>query len=252
MPAAHIEGLGRSILLSVIGSSFLAHESPQWYDYASTHEGTKFELGCLSFRGRATFRMDTSPKIGKGVIEDCKAGNREAFERIVLFYQKWVYNVAYRMLGSSEEAKELAQDVFVSIFESIRELREETKFDAWLKQIVLNHCRNRWKYLKRRQYFTMGSIEDSVERDEGRVPRAFIDPSDKPDILYEKKVIQEWIQKGLLRLKEEQRELIVLRDFQGYSYGEMGQILNLAEGTLKSKLHRARMDLKTILERNVH
>ncbi len=98
----------------------------------------------------------------------------------------------------------------------------------------------------------MGSIEDSVETEEGQVPRAFIDPSDKPDILYEKKVIQEWIQKGLLRLKEEQRELIVLRDFQGYSYGEMGQILNLAEGTLKSKLHRARMDLKTILERNVH
>ena len=92
--------------------------------------------------------MEISPKIGKEVIEGCKAGDRKAFEKIVLFYQKRVLNYAYRMLGNMEEAKELAQEVFVSVFESIAELREVAKCDAWLKQVALNHCRNRWKYLK--------------------------------------------------------------------------------------------------------
>ncbi len=196
--------------------------------------------------------METSPRIGKEVIEGCKLGDRKAFEKIVLFYQKSVYNYAYRMLGSMEEARELAQEIFVSVFESIKGLREEAKFDAWLKQITLNHCRNRWEYLKRRHYFSTDSIDDPVETEEGEVTKPLVDPSDKPDVLYEKKMIQEWIQKGLLGLKESQRELIVLRDLRGLSYEEMGKLLSLPEGTVKSKLHRARMELKDILEKDVH
>ncbi len=195
--------------------------------------------------------METSPRVGKEVIEGCKAGDRKAYEKIVLFYQKRVFNFAYRMLGNMEEAKELAQEVFVSVFLSIRELREEAKFDAWLKQITLNHCRNRWKFLKRRQYFRTDSIDDPVETEEGEIAKPVYDPSDTPDILYEKKALQEWVQKGLLSMREDQRELIVLRDFQGLSYEEMGSLLNLPVGTIKSKLHRARMDLKEILEKHV-
>ena len=84
------------------------------------------------------------------------------------------------------------------------------------------------------------------------MPRAISDPSDNPEILFEKKMIQQWIQKGLLKLKGDQRELLVLRDLQGYSYEEMGEALGLPEGTIKSKLHRARMDLKEVLERSSH
>ncbi|OGP92920.1 MAG: hypothetical protein A2156_10200 [Deltaproteobacteria bacterium RBG_16_48_10] len=196
--------------------------------------------------------METSPKIGKEVIEGCKAGDRKAFEKMVLFYQKRVFNYAYRMLGHMEEAKELAQEVFVSVFESIQGLREEAKFEAWLRQIILNQCRNRWKYLKRRHYFNMDSIDDPIETEEGEVAKPFFDPSDNPGAIYEKKMVQEWIQRGLLRLKEDQRELVVLRDLQGLSYEEMGKLLNLPEGTVKSRLHRARMDLKEILEKFIH
>lgn len=84
------------------------------------------------------------------------------------------------------------------------------------------------------------------------MPRQICDPSDNPETFYEKKMIQQFVQRGLLKLKEDQRELIVLRDLQGYSYEEIGKLFHLPEGTIKSKLHRARMDLKTILERYVH
>jgi RNA polymerase sigma-70 factor (ECF subfamily) len=196
--------------------------------------------------------MKTSPKIRREVIENCKAGDERAFAEIVLHSQKKVFNIAYRMLGNLEEAKDLAQEVFISVFDSIKDLREEIRFDAWLTQITLNHCRNRWKYLKRRQYFNSDSLDDPIETEEGDVPRDVYDPSDNPETLYEKKLIQQLIQRGLQKLKEDQRELLVLRDLQGFSYEEMGELLGLPEGTIKSKLHRARMDLKRVLERAAH
>ncbi len=196
--------------------------------------------------------MKTSPKVQKETIESCKTGDEKAFEEIVFHSQKKVFNIAYRMLGNLEEAKDLAQEVFISVFESIKDLKEEVKFDAWLTQITLNHCRNRWKYLKRRRYFNSDSLDDPVETEDGNMPRAIVDPSDNPETLYEKKSIQQFIQGGLLKLKEDQRELLVLRDLQGFSYEEMGKLLGLPEGTIKSKLHRARMDLKGILERAAH
>jgi len=196
--------------------------------------------------------MGLSPKIGKEVIECCKAGDKGAFEAIVLHYQKKVFNIAYRMLGNPEEAKDLAQEVFLSVFDSIKDLREEVKFDVWLTQITLNHCRNRWKYLKRRHYFNSDSLDDPVETEGGSMPRQISDPSDDPEAVYEKKMVQQLIQRGLLQLREEQRELIVLRDLQEYSYEEIGKLFHLPEGTVKSKLHRARMDLKEILEKYVH
>jgi len=196
--------------------------------------------------------MKASPRVQKEVIECCKAGDEKAFAEIVLHYQKKVFNIAYRMLGNLEEAKDLAQEVFISVFESIKDLKEEIKFDAWLTQITLNHCRNRWKYLKRRQYFNSDSLDDPIETEDGNMPKSIVDSSDNPEALYEKKMVQQFIQSGLLKLKEDQRELLVLRDLQGFSYEEMGELLGLPEGTIKSKLHRARMDLKEVLERSAH
>lgn len=196
--------------------------------------------------------MKTSPKSQTEWIKGCKAGDEKAFAEIVSHNQKKVFNIAYRMLGNLEEAKDMAQEVFISVFESIKDLREEIKFDAWLTQVTLNHCRNRWKYLKRRKYFDSDSLDDPMEAEEGNMAKAIVDPSDNPETLYEKKSIQQFIQRGLLELKEDQRELLVLRDLQGFSYEEMGELLGLPEGTIKSKLHRARMDLKEVLERSAH
>lgn len=196
--------------------------------------------------------MKTSPRIQKEVIQSCKAGDEKAFAEIVLHSQKKVFNIAYRMLGNLEEAKDLAQEVFITVFDSIKDLREEIKFDAWLTQITLNHCRNRWNYLKRRQYFNSDSLDDPVETEDRDVPRGIYDPSGNPETLYEKKMVQQLIQRGLQKLREDQRELLVLRDLQGFSYEEVGELLGLPEGTVKSKLHRARMDLKRVLERSAH
>jgi RNA polymerase sigma-70 factor (ECF subfamily) len=136
--------------------------------------------------------------------------------------------------------------------ESIKDLREEVKFEPWLTQITLNHCRNRWRYLKRRQYFKTDSLDDPIETEDGEMEKQVYDPSDNPETHFEKKMMRQFVQRGLLKLKEDRREMIVLRDLHGYSYEEIGRLLSLPEGTIKSKLHRARMDLKGILERLMH
>ncbi|MDI7260199.1 MAG: RNA polymerase sigma factor [Thermodesulfobacteriota bacterium] len=196
--------------------------------------------------------METSPKIRMEVIESCKSGDKQAFAEVVLNYQKKVFNIAYRMLGNKEEAKGLSQEVFISVFESIKDLREEVKFESWLTRITLNHCRNRWKYLKRRHYFNSDSLNDPIETEDGEMEKPVYDPSGNPETLLEKKMTKEFIQRGLLKMKEDQRKLIVLRDLQGFSYEEIGEMFSLPEGTIKSRLHRARMDLKRILERSIH
>ena len=196
--------------------------------------------------------MERSPKIQKEMIEWCRAGDEKAFSEVVLNYQKKVYNIAYRMLGNREEAKELSQEVFLTVLESIKDLKEAVKFESWLTQVTLNHCRNRWKYLKRRQYFKTDSLGDPIETEDGEMERQVFDPSDNPETHFEKKMIRQFVQRGLMKLKEDQREMIVLRDLQGYSYEELGELFSLPEGTIKSRLHRVRMDLKEILERTVH
>jgi RNA polymerase sigma-70 factor, ECF subfamily len=196
--------------------------------------------------------METPRRTPIEVIESCRAGDQGAFAEIVRLHQRRVYNLAYRMLGHAEEAKDLSQEVFISVYGAIRGLREERKFEAWLTQITLNHCRNRLKVLKRRHYYNTESIDDPVETEDGTMERPIVSPGDDPETLCERKMIQEFVQRGLLELREDQRELIVLRDLQGYSYEMVSEVCGLPIGTVKSKLHRARMDLKAILERAAH
>ncbi len=196
--------------------------------------------------------MQATPKVDDDVIDSCRAGQEKAFGQIVSAYQKRVYNIAYRILGHQEEAKDLAQEVFLTVFESVKDLKEKAKFEPWLIQITLNHCRNRWKYLKRRKYFQSDSIDSPVETDDGEMTRQIHDPSDNPETFLEKRMIQDIVQKGLMQLNEEQREWIVLRDLQGLSYEEIGKLCSLPEGTIKSKIHRARMALKEILQKMGH
>jgi RNA polymerase sigma-70 factor (ECF subfamily) len=188
------------------------------------------------------------PTVGRDLVASLKAGDEEAFMEMVRLCQRRVINTAWRILGNLDEAREVSQDVFVKVFEAIGALREEDRFEAWLLRITVNHCRNRWKYLKRRYYFRSEPL-DPVDGEE-EVERQIPDPSDDPGRQLERKRRDAWVQKALLALKEDHRELVVLRDVQGYSYEEIGEAVGLPEGTVKSRLHRARMELKDLLERS--
>lgn len=181
------------------------------------------------------------------LVRRLQQGDDDAFREMVCMYQQRVFNLVYRMLGNAEEAEDLTQEVFITVFKSIDSFRGDSKFSTWLYRITVNHCKNRYKYLARRHFHAAQSL-DMIDRHfvgtDGKTTGAFHTQIDKPDELFDGKNLGVAIQRELAALDEEHRVLIILRDIQGLSYQQIGEITKLPEGTIKSRLHRARMVLK--------
>ncbi len=170
------------------------------------------------------------------------AGDKQAFNRLVLLYQTRIYNLAYNYVKTEEEAKDVAQDVFVTAYKALPKLRDDTKFGAWLYQIGINHCRNRYKKLKRRGYFTQKSTDDE------NAP-VHLEGGDSPEQNLEQKRTIKLVRDAIGKMNEAEKEVLMLRDLQGLAYDEISEILGVPLGTVKSKLNRARLNLKNKLKR---
>jgi RNA polymerase sigma-70 factor (ECF subfamily) len=180
-------------------------------------------------------------------IKAAQQGDIQAFERIVLTYQHKVFNLAYRFLGEREEAEDLTQEVFINVFRHLNRFRGKSQFSTWVYQVTMNHCRNRLKYLKRRHHHGTESLDTPLRTAEGELERELPDEADVPDQVLHRQEVQSLVQAALSELREDYREVIVLRDIQELSYQEVSEVLDLPEGTIKSRLHRARLELKDIL-----
>ena len=186
------------------------------------------------------------------LIRRLQERDERAFEEIVSLYQNRIYNLVWRMLGNREEAEDIAQEVFVTVFKSVDNFRGEAKFSTWLYRIAANHCKNRLKYLGRRNYRTTSELSELTEHELASAnPRASTPHIDGPDQVLEGLQAERLVQEGMRLLDEEHRMLIVLRDMEDLSYQEISSITNLAEGTIKSRLHRARMALKEHLAKHM-
>jgi RNA polymerase sigma-70 factor (ECF subfamily) len=173
----------------------------------------------------------------------------DAFEKLVNRHQKRVLNVAFRLIGDYDDACEVAQDAFVSAYKSIKTFRGEAKFTTWLTSICVNLSKNRLKQIRSRRGHETFSLDDPVATDDGEMT---IDPpSNEPSVLdlLEKRDVQDRVQDCIKALDPEHREVIVLRDMQDFSYEEIGNILKMREGTVKSRLFRAREAIKDCLKK---
>ncbi len=175
--------------------------------------------------------------------------DEEAFNEIVRSYSDRVYNLVLRLVGSPAEAEDIAQEVFVTVFKSIETYRGEAKLSTWILRIAANHSKNRIKYLSRRR--TSGQeLRDGTDAtemaDEGKAPAQSHVAA--PDVMFEAAEAERIMQAAIAQLEEEQRLLVVLRDVEELSYEEIVEVTGLPEGTVKSRLHRARMALKDLLE----
>lgn len=173
------------------------------------------------------------------IIEDILAGDFNAFEDIVRAYEKNVYNIALRMSGSREDALDISQEAFLKAYRSLRSFRGESKFSVWLYRIVSNTALD---YLRTRARRAADSL--SVEDESGESAElAIADESQSPETLLERKLTREALQRGLNSLPEDQRKILLLREIEGFSYEEIGKILSIESGTVKSRIFRARKKL---------
>ena len=177
-----------------------------------------------------------------------RTGDRAAFNRLVRKYQRRVYVFCHRMVNDSGEAEDLAQEVFVKVYDNIGRFREESKFSTWLYQIAKNLCLNRLKYLKRRSHFTSPSLDAAPAAGTEALAAEVADEGKDPQSLAENRELQDALRRQIDALQDEYRTALVLRDIEGLSYEEIAEITQVPEGTVKSRIHRARNVLKEGLE----
>ncbi len=187
----------------------------------------------------------------RALVRQLKAGDQRAFEELVRIYQDRVFSLSLRMIGNRQEAEDLAQEVFMTLHRAIASYRGEGRFYTWLYRIATNTCKNRIKYLRGRNFHRSVSVDDAPEsagQDEERPAVPLQSKVPGPEAMTEGNRLEAAIARELARLDPEHKLLIVLRDVQGLSYQEILKITGLQEGTLKSRLHRARLALRDRLK----
>lgn len=182
----------------------------------------------------------------KQLIRGLRAREEAAFTEVVLMYQHKVFNICFRMVGDRQEAEDVAQEVFIAIFKSIEGFRGDSSFSTWIYRVAVNRSKNRLKYLGRRSHKQHQAMEDTAEGALTDSPLSADVP--RPDGQALGKELEGIIQDGLAALQEDYRVVLVLRDIENLSYQEIAEIVDLAEGTVKSRLFRARVALKEYVE----
>lgn len=178
------------------------------------------------------------------------ARDESAFNELVLTYERRVYGLVFRMLGRRDEAEDLAQEVFVQVFKAIDQFRGESKLSTWIYRIAVNLCKNRTKYLSRRHAGEQDDIDAMAERVPMTAARAAtVGDVSRPDELVEGMQLEDIVKRAIQKLEPEFREALILADVEDMPYEEIAQIMGVPVGTVKSRIHRARAQLKTLVER---
>jgi RNA polymerase sigma-70 factor (ECF subfamily) len=197
---------------------------------------------------RTPYTMSVAERL---LIARLRERDEQAFAEIVRLYGDKVFSLIFRMLGNRQEAEDVAQDVFITVFKTIETFRGEAKFSTWLLRIAANHSKNRIKHLARRPTEGVDPEDVSQVRSMPDRPAPPVQAQiDAPDKILEGAQTKALIQEAVADLDEDQRLLVVLRDVEELSYEEIGEITGLPEGTIKSRLHRARMAIKEWVDRH--
>ena len=195
--------------------------------------------------GKGVKKMDSLEK--KLIIESQK-GDMESFEKLIKEYQKGAYNIAYRMLGNTEDAKDASQEAIIKIYKSIGGFKMKSSFKTWFYRVVTNTCLD---YRRKRSRNKVLYLDKAINTEEGSFQREIEDSSDGPEEMLVKNENTKTLQRYITGMPEKYAMAIILRDVKGFSYSEMGKILDLPEGTVKSRISRARIMLKDIIEDNL-
>lgn len=166
------------------------------------------------------------------IIEQAKKGDKKSFERLISVYKGKVFRHAYAMLGDRMEAEDVSQEAFIKAYVALSKLQSAYAFSSWLVQIVSHICHNRLSKREKEKIAIGKNLKDFLQR------------STNSNRAMEQKQLQMNIEEAMQKLSSEQREAIVLRDIQGFSYDEMANLLKIPVGTVKSRIHAARLAMR--------
>jgi len=184
------------------------------------------------------------------LVERCKRGDSAAMERLILKYQNRIYNVILKMCTNPHDAAELTQETFVKIIQSIAKFESKSSFYTWAFRIAVNLTLN---FCQRNARFELRSLNsgDCGRSREGTQALSELlsdDSSPDPEKMAQNKELCEIAVQSLMKLDDEQRAVIILRDIEGMNYAQIADVLQVKLGTVRSRLSRARSRLREIME----
>lgn len=183
----------------------------------------------------------------RDLVTRVQQGDEAAFDELVHRHQQRALTVAWQVLRNAEDATEVAQDAFVSVYRHIGEFRGDSEFRTWLHQIVLNLARNKHRWWKRRGRQTTVSLDCPIGTADGDLPRDVAGTGAAPDAEMVAREDVERIRVALGRLPQKFREVLVLRNVEELSYEEIATVLGCSLGTVKSRIARARDALRELV-----
>jgi RNA polymerase sigma-70 factor (ECF subfamily) len=174
------------------------------------------------------------------LVEACQAGESSAFDLLVSRWEDKIRGAAYRLLGSEEEARDAAQEAFLKAYRALPGFKGEARFSSWLYQIVMNLCRDRLRRRKGRHLVSLEALEEVGPVIASRDPAALD--------LVRQLDLRRAVQRAIGALPEEQREILILKEYQGLTFLEIAQALELPVSTVKTRLYRGLGQLRLRLE----
>ena len=180
------------------------------------------------------------------LVQRIQSGDSDAFAVMMDLYQKQVYNLALRTVGNPEDAADMTQEAFLRAYRAIGSFRGDSKLSVWLYRLTQNVCIDFLRSRGRRPTVSLTVENEADEVQELDVADDRFDPEEQ----YQRKALRDAVRRGLDALPEEYRAILVLREINGLSYAEIGEQLQLEEGTVKSRLFRARKKLCEFLQRD--
>ena len=178
------------------------------------------------------------------LVQECAAGSEDACTRLVTDHQRMVYQLALHLLGDPQEALDLSQEVFLKVFRTLPQFRGQSTLRTWIYRIVVNQASNRQRWWRRRRRSQQVAIEEHTAL-HGELPDAR--EFSMPDRVLQERETASRVWHAMDQLPFEQRAVIVLREIEGLSYEEIATSLDVAVGTVKSRLARARETLRLAL-----
>ena len=185
-------------------------------------------------------------------LERLRQRDERAFSELVQVYEHRVFRLVFRMLGRRDEAEDMVQEVFVQVFKAVDTFRGDAKLSTWIYRIAINLCKNRGKYLSRRKSDAQDELEPAAQRQSlGQAEGLTSGETTRPDQVVQGYQLERIVKECLEGLDQDFREVLLLRDVEDLTYEEIMDITGLAEGTVKSRIHRGRALLRERVARQL-
>jgi len=181
----------------------------------------------------------------RALIERCRQHDLEAFDELVRLYERRIFNFALRLSGNHHDAEDITVETFIRVFNAIANFRGDATFSTWLFRIAHNVFLD---MRKKERAHPHTSLQDVLELDESEVTRQVEDPAPLPERMAEDAELSQILRRAIDELPDYQKTMVLLYHTQNKSYEEIAEIMHLPIGTVKSRLNRARIALKSKLE----